>query len=92
MIEFLHYVLLDVEHRQGRYSNVCVKRYIHPLEYLQSPLSEKKKKKKKNPTETPDHFWPFRWPVVGGDKFSPLLAPILGPEKKSGDVTLFSCS
>ena len=52
----------------------------------------KKKEKKKNPTETPDHFWPFRWPVVGGDKFSPLLAPILGPEKKSGDVTLFSCS
>ena len=38
-------------------------------------------KKNKSPTEAPDNFWPFRWPVVGGDTFSPL-APILGPEKK----------
>ena len=33
------------------------------------------------PTETPDHFRLFSWPVVGGNTFSPL-APILGPEKK----------
>ena len=40
-----------------------------------------KKMKSFFPTETPYHLWPFRWPVVGGDTFSPL-APILGPEKK----------
>ena len=33
------------------------------------------------PTETPDFFWPFWWPVVGGDTFS-SLAPILGPVRK----------
>ena len=40
------YVLLNVEHRQVRHSNACVKRYRHLLEYLQSPLSEKKNEKK----------------------------------------------
>ena len=29
------------------------------------------------PTETPDHYWPFRRPVVGGHTFSPLLSPVL---------------
>ena len=35
-----------------------------------------------------DIFWR---PVVGGDTFSPL-APVLGPEQKTGDVTLFHSS
>ena len=39
-------------------------------------------------TETPDRFWPFWWPVVGGDTCS-SLAPILGPANKSGHVALF---
>ena len=39
-------------------------------------------------TERPDHCWPFWRPVVGGDTLSPL-APALGPEQKTGDVTLF---
>ena len=34
MMEFFRYVVLNVEHRQIRYSNAGVKRYRHPLEYL----------------------------------------------------------
>ena len=43
---------------------------------------------KKGSAETPDRFWPYWWPVVGGDTFS-SLAPILGPVKKNGHVALF---
>ena len=57
-----------------------------------SRLVQKQNGEKKSfPTETPDQFRPCWWPVVGGDTFSPL-APIVGPEKKSGHVTLFYCS
>ena len=52
--------------------------YRRALKYLQS-LRSKNKEKKKVPTETRGaYFWPYGWPVVGGDMFSPL-APILGP-------------
>ena len=42
-----------------------------------SRLVQTKMGKKGFPTETPDRFWPFWWPVVGGDTFS-SLEPILG--------------
>ena len=41
----------------------------------------KKTGKEVVPAETPDYFWPFWWPVVGGDTYSPL-APILDPVKQ----------
>ena len=44
-------------------------------------LVQSKMGKKKFPTETPDRFGPYWWPVVGGDTFS-SLALILGPVKK----------
>ena len=45
------------------------------------------------PAATPDHFWPFWCPVVGGDTFSPP-APFLGLVKKKNVVMLpsFFCS
>ena len=61
----------------------CVKRFTdrRALEYLQSPLSEKKREKF-FPTEMlAARFWPFWWPVVGGDTFSPL-APNVGLKEK----------
>ena len=81
MIEFLRHIPLNIYHRQVRFANVCVKKITdgHALKYLQSSRSEMGKKG--FPTETPDRFWPFLWPVVGGDTFS-SLAPILGPVKK----------
>ena len=43
------------------------------------PVTSFRKKMGKNsfPTETLANFWPFWWPVDGGDKFSPLT-PTLG--------------
>ena len=68
-------------------------RHSIPWEYLQSPRSESKWRKKTFLTETLESFSPFRGPVVGGDTFSRLLvAPIIGPEEKRGQVTLFYCS
>ena len=72
----LHYVLLHVEHRQVRSSNVyvCVF-YSHALEYLQSPRTETDENKF-FPHGNARRLLAFLWPVVSGDTFS-LLAPIL---------------
>ena len=39
----------------------------------------------------PSYRWLLWRPVFGGDTFS-ALAPVLGPERKAGYVTLFHCS
>ena len=76
------HIPLNIYHRKVRFANVCVKMFAdgHALKYLQSPRSDKNEKKG-FPTETPDRFWPFCRPVVGGDTCS-SLASILGPAKK----------
>ena len=59
----------------------CVKRLTGMPWSTRSRLVQKKWKISFALTEMPDHFWPFWWPVVGGDTFSPL-PPIFGPAKK----------
>ena len=88
-IGFLRHIPLTIYNRQVWFANVGVKKFTdgHAVNYSTSPRSDKNGKKG-FPTETPDRFWPFWGPVVGGDTFS-SLAPILGPEKKSDHVAHF---
>lgn len=71
-------ILLDIDPAQSDLPILGVKTNM-PLEYPEQARAEQKmceKKKELFTTEMPVHCWPFRRPVVGGDKFSPL-APVL---------------
>ena len=57
--------------------------YRHALEgYLEPARPEKNKNKLFLAAETPDNYWSFRRPAVGGETFSPP-PPVLGPEQKN---------
>ena len=78
-IEFLRYVPLNIYH-------TIIGRWMFARNLIRmdrpwstcSHLVQLKMGNKVFPTETRHHFWPWWWPVVGGDTFS-SLAPILGP-------------
>ena len=65
--------------------------FKHALEHLEAARSENKGKQCFLLTETPDYFLSLRSPVIGQATIS-ALEPVLGPQQKTGSVTLFHCS